>query len=116
MVLAALLLSALQPGTQPDPLTFDLHCMIAASSMRESQDPSARANGTAAALFFFGRVDARLSEAELERRLVAESAAILAEDRGQLMRACGAFMSARGQALIGIGQRISAREHGTATQ
>ena len=117
MILAALFVSTFaQSSPQPDPLTFDLRCMIAASNLRESTDATARASGTAAALFYFGRIDARLTEAELERRLAAEAAIIPTENRSQLMRDCGAFMSARGQALIRIGQRISARERGAATQ
>lgn len=117
MMLAALFLSAQAPSGPPtDPLAFDLHCMIATASLRDSPDPTIRANGTAAALFFFGRVDARLSEAELERRIVAETPPVQHEDRVQLMHACGQFMSERGQVLVGIGQRISAREQRTPTQ
>jgi hypothetical protein len=117
MILAALLLSTLaQAEPPPDPLTFDLRCMVVASILRESQEPGVRAAGTGAALFFFGRVDARLSDAELERRLAAEAATIRPEDHGQMMRACGAFMQARGQALIAVGQRIAARARGAATQ
>ena len=117
MILAALLLSTLaQAEPQPDPLTFDLRCMIVAGSLRESPDANLRAAAAGASLFFFGRVDARLPEAELEQRLTAEAAAVLAGDRGQMMRACGAFMQARGQAMMAIGQRMTARAQGSPTQ
>jgi hypothetical protein len=117
MILAALLLSvATQPGVQADPLEFDLRCLVAAGNLRNSPDPNVRAASTGVASFFFGRVDVRLSEVELQRRLAAESTGMAGVDLNQLTRDCGAFMSARGEALIRIGQRISATEHGTATQ
>ena len=115
MVLAALLLSTLaQAEPPPDPLTFDLRCLIVSANLRQSQDANVRAAASGATLFFFGRVDARLSDAELERRLTQEAAAVSAGDRGELTRACGAFMQARGQALIEVGQRMTAREQGSA--
>jgi hypothetical protein len=117
MILAALLLSTLAQAEQPpDPLTFDLRCMIVAASLRESQDANTRAAASGASLFFFGRVDSRLTEAELERRLTEESAAVLAGNRAEIMRACGAFMQVRGQAMIAIGQRMMARGRSQATQ
>ena len=117
MILAALLVATLaQAEPSPDPLTFDLRCLIVSASLRESQEANVRAAAAGATLFFFGRVDARLPEAELEQRLTAETAAVLAGDRGQMMRACGAFMQARGQAMMAIGQRMTARAQGSPTQ
>jgi hypothetical protein len=113
MLLAALLLSAaVQDAPRADPVAFDLRCLIIASQLRSSGDSQTSALGMAAGLFFFGRVDARLAEAEIEARMDEEARALANVDRQTAIRACGTFMSERGRALTAIGQRLEARERG----
>lgn len=114
MLAAALLLSALaQADRTADTTRFDLRCMVVTAMMRDHPDAQIRAAAASASIFFFARLDARIGERELEARLVEEAAAVDGMDRQDLARACGAFMTERGQALTAIGDRITARTQET---
>jgi len=111
MFLTGLLLSAALAQAEPrvDPITFDLRCLLLSAGLRESDNAEARSSGEKAALFFFGRVDSRVPQAQLEARLVREAQALQGLDRGAALRACGTFMQERGQLLSEIGGRLEAR-------
>lgn len=111
MFLTGLLLSAAVAQAEPrvDPVTFDLRCLIVAAQLRENPDPEIARNGEMAGLFFFGRVDARVPEAQLEARLMREVEALQRLNAQTMLRDCGEFMSARGQLLVEIGGRLEAR-------
>lgn len=111
MILAALSLAAVTPPAQAaDPIGFDIRCMIATEHMREHSDAAHLAPAQSAAAFFFGRVDARLQGAELEERIMRESPNVVGQDLTPILHECGLFMQARGQAMMAVGNRISARE------
>jgi len=110
MLFTALALSAVQLPEQFDSATFDLRCMLVIGSMLDQVPEEQRPHFAAGSLFFFGRVDVRLSEAEIEGRVPREIEAIDAGDRAALLQACGEFMSARGRVLTTMGQRTEQRQ------
>ena len=111
MLAIALLLGSLaQAVPAVDPETFDLQCFIASSQLQQTAAGDVRATATAAAMFFLGRVDAKIPSAELEERLFREGMALQGRDLRPLWQGCGAFMQERGRAISEIGARITARE------
>ena len=110
-ILAALLLGASTPSAAAqDSESFDLRCLILTAQLRQSEDATVRQAGEGASYFFFGRVDARVPESELEDRMWQESQAMLHEDLQAILQACGNLMQERGRMLIDVGNRIQARE------
>jgi hypothetical protein len=115
MMILAALLAAQAPAASADSLSMDIRCLAVSAQLAESQDPTVRAAGQLGGTFYFGRVDPRLSSAELERRLWREIQALATSDMQALRRECGHFMSDRGRELIEISRRIAAREAGART-
>ncbi len=106
---AALLLLALQAGA-PGSLTFDVRCMVTLGQLAQSTDPALKRAGEVGSQYYFGRFDARVDDAELEQTLRRETQGMQADQQGETLRACGAYMEQRGRRLSGIGDRISASE------
>ncbi len=61
-------------------------------------------------MFFFGRVDAAFSPADLEKKLEQQAAAMKGQPLGPLLQQCGQFMEGRGKVLEAIGARLEAKE------
>ena len=108
MSLAALLL-ALQAGA-PGSLTFDVRCMVVLGQLAESSDPALKRAGEVGSQYYFGRFDGRIAEATLEETVRRETQGMRAEEQGETLRACAAFLEQRGRRLTEVGNRISAGE------
>lgn len=103
----AVLLLALQAGA-PGSLTFDARCMVALGQLAQSTDPAIKRAGEVGSQYYFGRFDARVGDDALEEALRRETQGMRADQQGEMLRACGAFLERRGQRLTEIGDRISA--------
>ena len=110
MSLAAALLLALQGSGAPGTLTFDVRCMIALGQLGASGDQQVRTAASTASQFFFGRIDARVPDAELEAVLVRETRDMAEAPGAELLAACGAYMAGRGERLAEAGRRMEQRE------
>jgi hypothetical protein len=110
-VTTVLALAALaQPQTPSvDPRAFDLRCLIRASQLRERTEGEMQVNAQMMAIFYFGRVDARIPEDEIEARLLREAIALEERDEGTDLTACGTFMAERGRLLSDIGEGLEAQ-------
>ena len=109
MGLGAALLLMLQAGA-PGTLNFDVRCMIALGQMAETTDQETRAAASTASQYYFGRIDGRVPDGQLEAALVGETRGMPAEPSPQLLQACGTYMAARGQRLAEVGRRMGERE------
>lgn len=117
MNLSLLMLAAAQlaPATAPmapsaDTLGFDIRCMVVTQVAADQAEGELKSMVQLATMYYFGRVDAQLSAAELERRLDAEAKALEGQPLGPVLERCGAFMETRGEALQEIGARLENRE------
>ena len=115
MGVAAALLLALQTAT-PGTLTFDVRCMIALGQMSQSGDQTARSAASTASQYFFGRIDGRVPDAELEAAIWRETRTMREDEGMRIIPACAEYMQARGQRLVDVGNRIGAREGQPARQ
>ncbi len=109
MSVAALLL-ALQGAGAPGTLNFDVRCMVALGQLSQSGEQAIRTAASTASQYYFGRIDGRVADAELEAAIWRETRGMRGEDQAPLIQACAAYMQARGQRLVEVGNRISARE------
>ena len=103
----ALLLAAATP--QAD-LTPAIRCMVVAVVLSTSSDPKARSAGFASAQYWFGRIDRRLPDAELARRLDAERRRMTTAAIRQEGLRCGAELKARGEALVAMSAAMGGRD------
>jgi hypothetical protein len=104
------LLLALQSAGSPGTLGFDVRCMIALGQMAQSADGETRAAANSASQYYFGRIDSRVPDGELEATLIRETRGMPERLDPQLLQACGTFMAGRGQRLSEVGRRIGERE------
>jgi hypothetical protein len=110
MSVTAALLLALQGVGAPGTLTFDVRCMIVLGQLSQSDDPTMRAAASTASQYYFGRIDGRVADAELEAAIWRETRGMREEEQAPLVQACAAHMQARGERLVEVGNRISARD------
>jgi hypothetical protein len=113
---AAALLLALQGAGAPGSLTFDVRCMVVLGQLAGSGDESMRAAASTASQYYFGRIDGRVPDTALEEAIWRETRGLVAGERERIVQACAAHMQQRGQRLVEIGNRISAREGQPARQ
>jgi hypothetical protein len=110
MSIAAALLLALQGGAVPGSLSFDVRCMITFGQLSQSDDATVRSAASTASQYYFGRIDGRVADAELEAVIWRETRTMRTDEQAALVQACAAHMQRRGQRLAEIGNRISARD------
>lgn len=110
------LLLALQSAGSPGTTTFDVRCMIVLGQLAQSQDQNVRSAASTASQYYFGRIDGRIADGQLEETIWRESRGLRADQREQIVQACASHMQARGQRLVEIGGRIGAREGQPARQ
>ena len=108
-VLAPLFMAA-AVAAAGDQAGFDMRCMVATQMAHQQVEGELKAATMLSVMFFFGRVDASMPPAELERALDAETAALKGQPLGALLQQCGRFMEGRGKALEAIGARLEAKE------
>jgi|GEM_PF-2362543 len=88
--------------------TMDLRCLVATMGLAQrAPDPAARRVGSLASTFYYGRVTARMSDAELAPAIQREAKALEGTNIPALMQACGRFMQERAEAMQALGQRLA---------
>ena len=107
LVLAPLLASQAQAAD--DETTADLRCLVTSLSLTTSDDQTARTAGLLASLYYFGRLDGRAPNLDLENRMVAEIERMTPEEIRAEAPRCGSTMKDRGQALTAIGNHLVER-------
>lgn len=100
--------------TAAERLDESVRCFGIASVMMAMDDANSQQTGQMAGLYFMGRLDGALSDKELEDRLFAFSQNLPKEDMQKLLTRCGEIMKVRGEAIQGVGGRVSAREEAAA--
>ena len=95
------------PATAQDP-NRDARCLMVSNIFSKSaKDPKERQAAGLASLFYLGRLDARLTPAQLEATFVAQKKTITARNAVPTMNACAQYMGQKSQALQAMGQRLS---------
>jgi hypothetical protein len=112
MIAAGLALMAGTAVAAADPVAFDIQCVIAAQTAIQSPDlkPELKMMLMSAVTYFSGRLDAELSAADLEARLLVESKRLEGQQIAPMLQQCGDYMEARGKVWTDIGERMKARE------
>jgi hypothetical protein len=102
---AALLFGA--GGAAAQGPTQDVQCLFASNVFAQTEkEPAKRDIARMANFFYMGRVDARLSGAELKAAVAAQSKAITAESVGPIMTNCVKSMQGKLAAMQVIGQEL----------
>lgn len=84
--------------------------MIATQLASQQLEGSEALAAQMASMYFFGRVDAVLSEKELEERMAAAGRMIEGKPLGPYLQECGDYMQVRGKVMETIGGRLEAKE------
>ena len=93
------------PGEDQAPI---LRCFVIAGMMANSKDPAQVQAGRAASIYWLGRIDPSLTEADLERRVNQMSATTkLADLQGDVPR-CAGEIKARADMMKRIGEKVRA--------
>lgn len=87
----------------------DMKCLLAANAFSsQEKDPQKKQLAMAAGMFFSGRVDARLSPAQIKAQILTLNKTLKPADLGPLMDGCARQFIAKQQALQTIGKSIAA--------
>jgi RecB family exonuclease len=105
-------LAVLAGGASPAPAVrdaeTDLRCMIGATVASErADDDKVKQQLLGAAAFYMGRIDSRLTDAQVEAKMVEMAPTMASVDWQQEMTACGEYMRQRGGSFQEIGARLS---------
>lgn len=85
----------------------DVQCLFAANVFSQTEkDPAKRDVARIATFFYMGRVDARLSGAELKTALAAQAKAVTNQSVGPIMTTCVKSMQGRMAAMQALGQAL----------
>lgn len=85
----------------------DVRCLLLSSAFsRMEKDPGRKQVAEVAAIYYFGRVDTRLSGLPLKNQILAQGKSLSGANAGQQMTACAKQMQARRQAFQALGQSI----------
>lgn len=86
----------------------DVRCLLVSNAFSAgAKDPKARQLAMMAGFFYLGRLDGRLSDAQLEARIKAEQATLNNANAVPTMQRCGERMQQRGRALQAIGRNLA---------
>ena len=88
----------------------DLRCLIAVSSLAQSDDKTVAMAGLIGAQYFLGRIDGRVPTLDLERALGDEVSTLRNLEVPALLQSCGKQIEQRGRSLKEIGERIEKKE------
>lgn len=94
----------------------DLRCFVATSLLAASGDDSIKQIGQMGALYFMGRVDAKLSDKELEDQMFAVGQGLTEADTRAMLVRCGNVLQQRGTKIQEISKRVQARESAAAAK
>ncbi|PLR22337.1 hypothetical protein SGCZBJ_18515 [Caulobacter zeae] len=92
----------------------DLRCFVVTSLLAASDDESAKQIGQMGALYFMGRIDAKLSDKKIEDQMVALSAGLTEADTRAMLVRCGGELEKRGATMQEISKRVQVREEAAA--
>jgi hypothetical protein len=110
MLLAALLLAAgaAPPSSQSpaDSIDADVRCFATVAIMENAPDPAIKSAAQQALLYWMGRVNSRLSDAELMPKLADLMQHMTPADFEPEAKRCGAEMEARGDAMQQMGKAL----------
>jgi hypothetical protein len=85
----------------------DVRCLLLSSAFsRMEKDPGRKQVAEVAAIYYFGRVDTRLSGVPLKNQILAQGKSLNGVNAGQQMTACAKQMQVRRQAFQALGQSI----------
>jgi hypothetical protein len=101
-----LVLAAAPVGAQA--LDPDVKCMLASDVFaRNEKDPGRKQLAVVSGLFFFGRIDGRLSAPQIKTQLAAAQKTLKPNDLPPIMNDCVKRFQARNVALQEIGKSIA---------
>lgn len=107
LLTAAMVAFAVPAGaSDPGPV---ISCIAMSGALTSNPDPAAQQAGLMSSIFWLGRLDPSVTEAELETRMAALAAEVTRE-RGQAeLRRCGLEMAERGAMLQPVGKKLRDR-------
>lgn len=89
----------------------DVKCLLAANLfVRAEKDPAKHQIAVLSSYFYLGRVDARLSGAQLAAALKAQAPTITAQSAGPTMTACAKRLQSATMAIQTIGKSITGKK------
>lgn len=92
----------------------DVQCLLASNAFSSlEKDPAKKQMAASAALFYAGRLDARLNPAQIKAKVLASGKSLNQQNAGTIMTACAKQLQAKQKALQAMGQEI-ARAQGAA--
>ncbi len=109
---AAALLLATAAAASAQTTDQDVRCVLAGNAFGATEKDAARKQlALATALFFGGRVDARLSPAQMRAAVAAQGRALTTADLPATMTACAARFQAKERAMQAIGRQVAEAQH-----
>jgi hypothetical protein len=87
-----------------DETSDNIRCMMVALTAASSQDATVKTAGTISTFYWMGRLDGQAPDLDLEKRLLAEIAAMKPADYQAEAARCGAVLQARGKFLSDMGR------------
>jgi hypothetical protein len=86
----------------------DMRCLVLGTVFQGgAKEPTAKQAASAAALYFLGRVSARVPPGQLKRRYLAQATRLNTQTAGPMMNACFKQMQAQGKAVDAVCQEIA---------
>lgn len=86
----------------------DVRCLVAGNIFSKAEkDPAKRQVASVATFFYLGRVDARMSGAELKAALAAQAKSVTAQSVGPLMTSCVKSMQGKMAVLQAVSQQVA---------
>jgi len=96
------------PAGPSDPIVADVHCVLIGASMASSSDAQAQPMGNATTFFYLGRLQGRISDAQLEEKMFAELPKLKDVGQSEAHR-CLDSVASRGNAFQTIGDHLEKR-------
>jgi hypothetical protein len=94
---------------QDDKTMADLRCLVAISEISSNMEKAAPGSSLAAAMYYFGRLDGRTPDLNIEDAVVGLANKMTRQDIGTEAIRCGGELRERGAALKSMGERLIAR-------
>jgi hypothetical protein len=90
------------PGTADD-----ARCLVVAISIGRSSDPTRKAAGETAMMYFLGRLDGSAPTIDLEKTVLGELGRMSQADLQTESQRCGQILQFRGQAMAGLAKALN---------
>lgn len=106
IVAAAAMMMTTAPTAAQAPAD-DMKCMLASNLfVKAEKDASKRQVAVLASYYYLGRVDARMSGAQLSAAMKAQAPSITPQTAGPIMTACAKRLQSAGMAIQTIGSQL----------